>query len=165
MTELQKRRTDEATGREAAELVSAMEAEEVSVALLKENQEKTRALVLLFFKRLVKEWGAHLDSQDETQKKSSQGRMSLVLYKQSKESLGVFFKQLNKDQLAKDVLENVTRICHHMQNREYVKANDVYLRLAIGNAPWPIGVTNVGIHERSARERISSSQIARKHFS
>eukprot|EP00983_Pelagomonas_calceolata_P014596 463696-Pelagomonas_calceolata.AAC.7 len=34
-------------------------------------------------------------------------------------------------------------------------ANDIYLRLAIGNAPWPIGVTSVGIHERSAREKIS----------
>ena len=42
-----------------------------------------------------------------------------------------------------------------MQNRNYMYANDVYLRLAIGNAPWPIGVTSVGIHERSAREKIS----------
>uniref|UniRef100_Q99633-2 Isoform 2 of Pre-mRNA-splicing factor 18 n=1 Tax=Homo sapiens TaxID=9606 RepID=Q99633-2 len=25
--------------------------------------------------------------------------------------------------------------------REYVKANDAYLQMAIGNAPWPIGVT------------------------
>ncbi len=24
-----------------------------------------------------------------------------------------------------------------------------------GNAPWPIGVTSVGIHERSSREKIS----------
>lgn len=28
-----------------------------------------------------------------------------------------------------------------MQNRNYLYANDIYLRLAIGNAPWPIGVT------------------------
>jgi hypothetical protein len=27
--------------------------------------------------------------------------------------------------------------------------------LCAGNAPWPIGVTSVGIHERSAREKIS----------
>lgn len=39
-------------------------------------------------------------------------------------------------------------------------ANDAYLRLSIGNAPWPIGVTMVGIHERSARERIHSNQVA-----
>jgi len=31
------------------------------------------------------------------------------------------------------------------------------LELAIGNAPWPIGVTMVGIHERSGRARIFSS--------
>lgn len=31
-----------------------------------------------------------------------------------------------------------------MQKRQYQKANDSYLRLSIGNAPWPIGVTMVG---------------------
>lgn len=61
--------------------------------------------------------------------------------------------------------------------RQYQRANDSYLRLSIGNAPWPIGVTMVGcvdtlfptsftyitldsIHERSAREKISSDQVA-----
>lgn len=34
--------------------------------------------------------------------------------------------------------------------------------LAIGNAPWPIGVTMVGIHERSGRAKIFTSEIARK---
>lgn len=42
-----------------------------------------------------------------------------------------------------------------MRDRNYLYANDFYLRLAIGNAAWPIGVTSVGIHERSAREKIS----------
>jgi pre-mRNA-splicing factor 18 len=42
-----------------------------------------------------------------------------------------------------------------MRDRNYLAANDVYLKLAIGNAAWPIGVTSVGIHERSAREKIS----------
>lgn len=31
----------------------------------------------------------------------------------------------------------------------------LYMGLAIGNSPWPIGVTHVGLHERSAREKIS----------
>ena len=47
-----------------------------------------------------------------------------------------------------------------MQQREYLRANDAYLRLSIGNAPWPIGVTMVGIHERSAREKIFSNSVA-----
>ncbi len=41
-----------------------------------------------------------------------------------------------------------------------IQANDAYLSMAIGNAPWPIGVTMVGIHARSGREKIFSQQIA-----
>lgn len=44
--------------------------------------------------------------------------------------------------------------------RDYLAAMDHYIRLAIGNAPWPIGVTMVGIHERSAREKIHTSSVA-----
>jgi hypothetical protein len=54
----------------------------------------------------------------------------------------------------------MAEIVHHMQKRQYQRANDSYLRLSIGNAPWPIGVTMVGIHERSAREKISTDQVA-----
>lgn len=79
--------------------------------------------------------------------------------------------------LPADVLARMAEIVHHMQKRQYQRANDSYLRLSIGNAPWPIGVTMVGyvispssakhiltdaysIHERSAREKISSDQVA-----
>lgn len=41
-----------------------------------------------------------------------------------------------------------------------LQANDAYLSMAIGNAPWPIGVTMVGIHARTGREKIFSQQIA-----
>lgn len=142
--------------------ITAMHIEQVDMIMLKGDAEKTRTLIHSFFKKLLKEWALHLEAQTEEEKNSSQGRNNLVLQKQSKENLQPFFRHLKKDQLQKDVLEHITKMCHHMQKREYVKANDVYLKLAIGNAPWPIGVTSVGIHERSARERISSSQTARK---
>ena len=32
--------------------------------------------------------------------------------------------------------------------------------MSIGNAPWPIGVTMVGIHARTGREKIFSQSIA-----
>lgn len=32
--------------------------------------------------------------------------------------------------------------------------------LRAGNAPWPIGVTSIGIHDRSAREKISHTMNA-----
>jgi pre-mRNA-splicing factor 18 len=76
------------------------------------------------------------------------------------------------------MLARMAEVVHHMQKRQYQRANDSYLRLSIGNAPWPIGVTMVGyvldsslhffralirphsIHERSAREKISADQVA-----
>lgn len=42
-----------------------------------------------------------------------------------------------------------------------VQANDIYLEMAIGNAPWPIGVTMVGIHARTGREKIFAQNVAR----
>lgn len=41
------------------------------------------------------------------------------------------------------------------------QANDSYLQMAIGNAPWPIGVTMVGIHARTGREKIFAQNVAR----
>jgi len=43
-----------------------------------------------------------------------------------------------------DMLARLAEIVHYMQKRQYQRANDAYLRLSIGNAPWPIGVTMVG---------------------
>ena len=42
----------------------------------------------------------------------------------------------------------------------FSQANDAYLEMAIGNAPWPIGVTMVGIHARTGREKISARNVA-----
>lgn len=39
-------------------------------------------------------------------------------------------------------------------------ANDQYLLAAIGNSAWPIGLTMVGIHERSGREKIQTDKVA-----
>lgn len=43
---------------------------------------------------------------------------------------------------------------------EFMRADDAYLRLSIGNSPWPMGVTMVGIHERSGRSRIYNDKMA-----
>ena len=47
----------------------------------------------------------------------------------------------------------------HRDAGEFVKANDAYILVAIGNAAWPIGVTSVGIHTRTAREKVEQKKI------
>jgi len=50
------------------------------------------------------------------------------------------------------MLHRIAEVVHYMQKREYQRANDAYLRLSIGNAPWPIGVTMVGFVRCSLSE-------------
>lgn len=47
------------------------------------------------------------------------------------------------------ILNNLVTMINFMKEGEFVRANDIYILTAIGNAPWPIGLTMVGIHERS----------------
>jgi hypothetical protein len=42
-------------------------------------------------------------------------------------------------------------LVQHMRDRNYLAANDIYLKLAIGNAPWPIGEAAAGCLFRSNR--------------
>jgi len=93
-------------------------------------------------------------------KRSTQGKLAAATQVQSADYMKPLFKQLKAKALPSDMLKNIAEIVHYMQARQYQRANDAYLRLSIGNAPWPIGVTMVGIHERSAREKISSDQVA-----
>lgn len=56
---------------------------------------------------------------------------------------------------------SVSLLVHISNNRLcFIQANDAYLQMAIGNAPWPIGVTMVGIHARTGREKIFSKHVA-----
>lgn len=67
----------------------------------------------------------------------------------------------NKDDdspIPDDIVTALVEIVHAAQQRRYVDANDGYLRLSIGKAAWPIGVTMVGIHERSAREKLHAGE-------
>lgn len=51
-----------------------------------------------------------------------------------------------------------TKLAHlfrSLQRHEFRAAHDTYLKMSIGNAAWPVGVTAVGIHARSAREKIT----------
>eukprot|EP01104_Vermistella_antarctica_P015864 TRINITY_DN52_c0_g1_i2.p1 TRINITY_DN52_c0_g1~~TRINITY_DN52_c0_g1_i2.p1 ORF type:complete len:102 (+),score=21.19 TRINITY_DN52_c0_g1_i2:138-443(+) len=58
------------------------------------------------------------------------------------------------------MLESIGAIVRTCKEREYVHAYDHYLQLAIGNAAWPIGATQVGIHERSGRSKIFAKNVA-----
>ena len=142
------------------EIKSIKEIEKLNRALLMKDRPKALYLLEIFFNTLLQEWQSDLDSRAEEVKKSTSGRMASATFHQTREYLNPFFVMLNKDDLSGDILSHVVDIVGFLQDREYVRANDTYLRLSIGNAPWPIGVTMVGIHERSAHEKINTGTVA-----
>ncbi|KAL4074976.1 Prp18 domain-containing protein [Scleroderma yunnanense] len=132
----------------------------IDMELLKTDPDKLYPLIYYALKRTFKEWEESMDERPEHVKRSTQGKLAAAIQVQSAEYLKPLFKTLRSRSLPSDMLTRIAEIVHYMQKREYQKANDSYLRLSIGNAPWPIGVTMVGIHERSAREKISTDQVA-----
>ncbi|KAF9027186.1 mRNA splicing protein prp18 [Haplosporangium bisporale] len=133
---------------------------EISTDLLQKDMDKLYVLIYTYFKRLLREWERDLDQRPDELKRSTPGKLATATQAQSAEYLKPFFKSLRQKALEPDVLMRITEIAELMIKREHMAANDAYLKLSIGNAPWPIGVTMVGIHERSGREKIFSAQVA-----
>lgn len=133
---------------------------DISQDLCIKDSELCYTLIYVYLKRIIKDWEQFLDARDGNEKVSDEGRKETILFKQTVDYMKPFFKGLKKNSLENDVFQSLAEICHWIYRREYIKANDAYLRLAIGNACWPIGVTGVNIHERSALDRITTGQVA-----
>nr|CAG4644689.1 EOG090X03WO [Leptodora kindtii] len=109
---------------------------------------------------LLQIWGQKLNSRSEAEKRSVKGKRASATYAQTRSYLKPLFKKLRNKSIQDDILDSLTIIIQHLLDRNYVAANDAYLQMAIGNAPWPIGVTMVGIHARTGREKIFSKHVA-----
>lgn len=105
-----------------------------------------------YFTMVLSEWQNALAREEKRDTFASKAAINAMI--QAKENMTPLFRKFEKGDLEESILEPVVEIVKAAQERRYVDANDGYLRLSIGKAAWPIGVTMVGIHERSAREKI-----------
>ena len=110
-----------------------------------------------YFTLLLRAWASALANRDSSVSQTIAGKQALNAYNSSVQNLRPLFTHFENGDLADALLEPLLEIVSAAQERRYVDANDAYLRLSIGKAAWPIGVTMVGIHERSAREKLSES--------
>ncbi|XP_062860925.1 pre-mRNA-splicing factor 18 isoform X1 [Trichomycterus rosablanca] len=124
------------------------------------NDIKDMDIIDKVMRFLLGVWAKDLNSREDHVKRSVQGKLASATQKQTESYLKPLFRKLRKKTLSADIKESITDIIKFMLEREYVKANDAYLQMAIGNAPWPIGVTMVGIHARTGREKIFSKHVA-----
>ncbi|KAK7183083.1 hypothetical protein DPSP01_005970 [Paraphaeosphaeria sporulosa] len=117
-----------------------------------------------YFTMVLEEWENTLARRTIEVKNSYPGKQAYNAMVQARENLRPLFKKMEQYDLPDSILEPVVEIVLAAQERRYVDANDGYLRLSIGKAAWPIGVTMVGIHERSAREKLHESDKNAAHI-
>jgi pre-mRNA-splicing factor 18 len=117
---------------------------------------------LYFFKRMLSEWESELENRSKEVRMSAQGKMSSATQKQTRQFIKPLFKLFKTRTTPADVLRACERICTECLARQYSKADEAYLTMAIGNAAWPLGVTMVSIHERAGRTKLFSQQVARQ---
>ncbi|EPE09896.1 mrna splicing factor [Ophiostoma piceae UAMH 11346] len=111
-----------------------------------------------YFNLVFREWELALHEAAVKMKETGESdasRSARYIMEQSRSAIKPLFRRLENGSLDNDkILPAIVEIAHAAQERRYVDANDAYLRLSIGKAAWPIGVIMVGIHERSAREKL-----------
>jgi pre-mRNA-splicing factor 18 len=123
------------------------------------KQMDDHRLVMDYFKGLLRQWELQLNARPDEVKRTAQGKVETKRQKQCKDYIRPLFKLCKKKNVPPDILHNLKRMIDFAQQGEFVKANDAYIQTAIGNAAWPIGITLVGIHARSAHDHLQVGQV------
>jgi pre-mRNA-splicing factor 18 len=106
----------------------------VDLANVKKDPELVYRQLDAWFRLVMREWKKALDERPQAVKESFQGRKAADAMKQAEEYMKPLFRHFKQRDLKANVFEKVCEIVVEAQARRYVRANDVYLKLSIGNA-------------------------------
>ena len=84
----------------------------------------------------------------------------LEKYKQCSQNIRPLLTALQERNLNQVILDKLFKVMVFAENRDLLNANDRYIDLSIGNAAWPMGLTMVGIHQRTGKSSVAPSQVA-----
>ncbi|KAE8749723.1 hypothetical protein FOCC_FOCC003463 [Frankliniella occidentalis] len=126
----------------------------------KGDRDLDMKVTLQLLQLLLRLWGEQLNNIPAAERRTTKVKIASATYSQTQTYLKPLLRKLRSRTLPEDISDSLTEITKHLLDRNYLKASDAYLQMAIGNAPWPIGVTMVGIHARTGREKIFSKNVA-----
>ncbi|ODV66713.1 hypothetical protein HYPBUDRAFT_153426, partial [Hyphopichia burtonii NRRL Y-1933] len=116
-----------------------------------EQHPKIYLQLRVHIKKLIHDWDNHtqkLVDPDQLQ------RQQQLLFETKRDLVKLLYK-LRSHKLKQDMLISLATIFYYLQQHDYNKANENYMKLSIGNVAWPIGVKSIGIHARSASLKIT----------
>ena len=113
-----------------------------------------------WFLLMFQEWEKEIDRLPLEVKVGHEGREKFGIYKQCRGYIKPLLRLLKRREVTKIIMNKLFEVMVFCLDLDFIRAHNKYIELAIGNAPWPMGVTMVGIHERSGRSKIFTSQVA-----
>lgn len=125
-----------------------------------EESDDPHKAIHSFFKNLLRQWEDDLAHRPDSVKRTLAGKNETKTLKQCRDYIRPLFKLCKNRTLEENIMGSLLKIVNFCKEGEFVRANDVYMDVAIGRAAWPIGVTMVGIHQRTGRERINADKVA-----
>ena len=117
-------------------------------------------VIYKFFRCLLDTWETELEQMPDRDLRSRAGRDLVGRVAQCKEHIKPLFKQCKMSRVPQDILTKLRSVVEHCESGNFRAAHDDYILIAIGDAQWPMGLDRVGIHDRKAREGISSSNVS-----
>jgi pre-mRNA-splicing factor 18 len=102
----------------------------------KGNRAYDCQVVLNYFKFILKKWSQELNERELDEKKSVQGKIETALHSQTCAYMKPLFRKLKSNTLQDDILESLINVVNCVLKRNYIRANEFFLEMAIGNAPW-----------------------------
>lgn len=111
---------------------------------IEHHSDEVCLILRVYIKELIKQW-------EETDNEDSEFLL------ETKKNLVKLLYKLRSHKLPQNLLISLLTIVYHIQQNEFNKANESYMKLSIGNVCWPIGVVNVGIHARNASLKITGA--------
>jgi pre-mRNA-splicing factor 18 len=117
-------------------------------------------IVSEFIKFMMTKWHQALSKRSPDEQSSVMGKRETGIHTQTRTYLKPLLRMLKKQTVTDDVRDSLVKMVVFTLQKDYIFGHEAYMEMAVGNAPWPIGVTNAGIHARPARENIFSKNVA-----
>jgi len=117
-------------------------------------------VIFKYFKNLIKQWERDLEGMSVAESKSAKGRAELTSQRNVKERMKALFDLCKRKEIPEDIKKQLLQMVTCCEKGDFRSAHEHYLQAAIGNAAWPIGVTNVGIHQRGGRDKLNEGKVA-----
>ena len=110
---------------------------------------------------VLEDWEQYIKENINNKRiKSNVVSKELEKYKQCSQNIKPLLTLLQERKLNQVILDKLFKVMVFAENRDLLNANDRYIDLSIGNAAWPMGLTMVGIHQRTGKSSVAPSQVA-----